>query len=74
MASNAPKNFARRDKLLEIEGKAQAKWEYKASKVDELSFKVGAVLRVIEKTGAWWTCADESGKTGQVPSNYVQLL
>ena len=27
MASNAPKNFARRDKLLEIEGKAQAKWE-----------------------------------------------
>ena len=54
--------------------KAQAKWEYKASKVDELSFKVGAVLRVIEKTGAWWTCADESGKTGQVPSNYVQQL
>ena len=27
MTSAAPKNFARRDKLLEIEGKAQAKWE-----------------------------------------------
>ena len=45
MASAAPKNFARRDKLLEIEGKAQAKWEAAKAHEEDAPESGGALLR-----------------------------
>ena len=45
MASSAPKNFARRDKLLEIEGKAQAKWEAAKAHEEDAPESGGALLR-----------------------------
>ena len=54
--------------------KAEAQWDYKAGASDELSFKAGAKLHIIEMSGDWWTASDMNGKTGQVPSNFLQLL
>ena len=45
MATAAPKNFARRDKLLEIEGKAQAKWEAAKAHEEDAPESGGALLR-----------------------------
>ena len=53
---------------------AQAAWEYKATNADELSFKVGDLLRILEHNGEWWTAIDAQGKTGQVPSNFIKML
>ena len=49
-------------------------WEFEATAADELGFKVGDVLRILEKHGEWWTASNEQGKTGLIPSNFVQYL
>ena len=51
----------------------EATYDYDANDGDELSFKEGDRLEVIDKEGEdWWTAKNSSGSTGLIPSNYVK--
>lgn len=53
---------------------ARALHAYSAQDVAELTFDRGEILTVLSQgTDGWWQCT-LNGKTGLVPSNYVQLL
>jgi len=55
---------------------AKALFEYTATDSEELSFKEGDVLYIVEKNtvdGEWWK-ARLRGRDGFVPSNYLQML
>ncbi|VDK68306.1 unnamed protein product [Litomosoides sigmodontis] len=68
------------------DGLMYAAYDYDKEQEDELSFPVGACLRVLEKGddgGAWWLCeivtehctvgSDEIPERGLVPRNYLSL-
>ena len=52
--------------------KAQALYDYDASTPDELTFREGDILTVLQKDpGGWWE-AELNGQKGWIPANYVQ--
>lgn len=54
--------------------KAKALFDYDAQEPNELSFKEGDILIVVEKDeSGWWTCR-LNGKDGQVPMNFVEVV
>lgn len=54
---------------------ARALHEFKASSPDELSFAKGSIVKVInnESDKNWYT-AEQDGKSGYIPANYVQMM
>lgn len=56
-------------------GKGKALYDYTAMHEDELSFKEGDFLSLLElvDAGAWWK-AGFRGRTGLAPGNYVEVL
>ena len=56
--------------------KARALYAYTASPDDpaEISFAKGEILDIVDNNGKWWQARKESGATGIVPSNYLQLI
>ncbi|KAJ3029947.1 hypothetical protein HDV00_009334 [Rhizophlyctis rosea] len=50
-----------------------ARYEYEATGSDELSMKIGQVLRVLEEDdGSGWVMASDGSKEGLVPTSYLQ--
>ncbi|KAF8799447.1 hypothetical protein BYT27DRAFT_7201508 [Phlegmacium glaucopus] len=56
--------------------RAEALFDYAGAPDDpnELSFKKGERLRIIDKSGKWWDAITTDGRRGIAPSNYVRLL
>jgi len=52
--------------------KAEGMWDFVAQSQSELSFSKGDSLTILEQNGDWWK-AEKDGRTGLIPSNYVQL-
>lgn len=48
-----------------------ALYDFNASNPDELSFRAGDRIEIIEQNGPWWKGV-LNGKVGMIPSNYVQ--
>lgn len=59
-----------------IQWRAEAMFDYLGSTDDpqELSFKKGEHLTIIDKSGKWWEAKTQDGKKGIAPSNYLRLL
>ncbi|MGZ6330812.1 MAG: SH3 domain-containing protein, partial [Parachlamydiaceae bacterium] len=53
--------------------KAQALYDFTGHDSSTLSFKKGDIIHIIEKKGDWWK-GELNGKTGYVPSNFMQLI
>lgn len=72
-ASQKPKN----SNSLQASNKIQAKalYDYSALEADELSFKEGDLLTILESNveGEWYK-ASFRGRVGLVPSNYLEIL
>ncbi|XP_064620197.1 growth factor receptor-bound protein 2-like [Lineus longissimus] len=52
---------------------AVAKHDFAASADDELSFKKGSILKVLNMQDPNWFRAELEGRDGMVPSNYISL-
>nr|XP_036880732.1 growth factor receptor-bound protein 2-like [Manis javanica] len=53
---------------------AIAKYDFRATRDDELSFKRGDILKVLNKNCDWnWYKAELNGKDGFIPKNYVEM-
>lgn len=49
-----------------------AKFDYKANKADELSFRKGDVMHITITDGDWWYATlRDSDQKGYVPSNFI---
>ena len=53
--------------------KCVALYDYKARDAEELGVSKGEMLTVEDDSGTWWRVGNNRGKTGLVPSNYVQV-
>lgn len=56
---------------------AQAKvlYNYDAKKASQLSIREGAIIDILDDSSLWWKALDpNTGKEGQVPSNYLEKL
>mmetsp|Transcript_16719 Transcript_16719/g.24978 ORF Transcript_16719/g.24978 Transcript_16719/m.24978 type:complete len:1181 (+) Transcript_16719:58-3600(+) len=51
---------------------ATALWDFNAENADELSFRAGDVLTIIDKTDPDWWQAKLNGQQGVVPGNYLK--
>jgi len=60
----------------EAKWKAEALYDYPGSKEDpnELAFKKGQSLQILDKSGKWWLARAKDGRKGIAPSNYLRLL
>jgi len=53
--------------------RARGLYAFNASSPQELSFNPGDVMNIRSQNGAWWQ-AELNGRTGLIPSNYVELV
>lgn len=54
---------------------AKALHEFKATAADELSFSKGSIVKIINnEADANWYQAEQNGKTGFIPANYVEMM
>jgi hypothetical protein len=54
--------------------RAKGLWDFATVQPNELPFRAGDVLNIIDSSsGDWWT-AELNGRQGLVPANYVQLI
>lgn len=53
--------------------KCVALYDYTARDAEELSVSKNEMLTVVDDSGTWWRVGNARGKTGLVPSNYVQV-
>ena len=49
-------------------------YDYEPNTPEELELAVGRVIKVVEKFDDGWWNAEYNGKTGLVPSSYMELL
>jgi len=49
---------------------AKALYNCESINPDELSFREGEILEIVENTGPWWKARNAGGKQGLVPGNY----
>lgn len=55
--------------------KVICKFDFKAGDSDDLPFKKGELLEVINKDEEqWWTARNSQGQTGQIPVPYVEKV
>jgi hypothetical protein len=55
--------------------KVRAQYDFGSTDPDDLPFKKGDVLYVLEKTDDnWWLAANTSGGRGSIPGNYVTVI
>jgi growth factor receptor-binding protein 2 len=52
---------------------AKASYDFDATSPNELSFKKGTILKVINKEDADWYKVEQNGSVGFVPSNYLKM-
>eukprot|EP00058_Branchiostoma_floridae_P013863 XP_002599351.1 hypothetical protein BRAFLDRAFT_200175 [Branchiostoma floridae] len=53
---------------------AMAKYDFKATAEDELSFAKGSILKILNlEYDQNWYKAEQNGKEGFVPKNYIQM-
>ncbi|XP_041116250.1 SH3 domain-containing protein 19 isoform X2 [Polyodon spathula] len=55
-------------------GKAKALFDFVSESEEELSFRTGDVITVLESIDAEWFCGELHGTCGLFPKNYVQVL
>jgi len=53
--------------------RARGLYQFDAQHPQELSFRVGDILNILENNGEWWK-AELNGSVGLIPSNYVELV
>ncbi|KAI9293351.1 hypothetical protein K502DRAFT_366810 [Neoconidiobolus thromboides FSU 785] len=59
---------------LNYQYRAKATYAYVSQDSNELSFAKGDELEIADKEGKWWQARSKDGKTGIVPSNYLQII
>lgn len=47
--------------------------DFTASATDELSFKAGSVVKIMKMDDKSWYKAEQDGRVGFIPSNYIQM-
>mmetsp|Transcript_26571 Transcript_26571/g.44608 ORF Transcript_26571/g.44608 Transcript_26571/m.44608 type:complete len:1023 (-) Transcript_26571:177-3245(-) len=52
---------------------AKGLYDFTAEESEELTFKAGDMMRILEQDPEWWV-AEIHGKRGFVPANYVQIV
>eukprot|EP01114_Cavostelium_apophysatum_P021054 TRINITY_DN7237_c0_g1_i1.p1 TRINITY_DN7237_c0_g1~~TRINITY_DN7237_c0_g1_i1.p1 ORF type:complete len:334 (+),score=95.64 TRINITY_DN7237_c0_g1_i1:146-1147(+) len=57
-----------------VKPKLLALYDYKTDKPGRLSFSEGQVLFLVKRSRSGWWTAELAGKTGKIPSNYVETL
>lgn len=54
--------------------RARGLWDFNSVQPNELPFRTGDVLNIVDSSsGDWWT-AELNGRQGLIPANYVQLI
>nr|5XG9_A Chain A, Unconventional myosin IB [Entamoeba histolytica]5XG9_B Chain B, Unconventional myosin IB [Entamoeba histolytica]5XG9_C Chain C, Unconventional myosin IB [Entamoeba histolytica]5XG9_D Chain D, Unconventional myosin IB [Entamoeba histolytica]5XG9_E Chain E, Unconventional myosin IB [Entamoeba histolytica]5XG9_F Chain F, Unconventional myosin IB [Entamoeba histolytica]5XG9_G Chain G, Unconventional myosin IB [Entamoeba histolytica]5XG9_H Chain H, Unconventional myosin IB [Entamoeba len=51
----------------------KALYPYTAANDEELSFKVGDIITILEKDEGWWK-GELNGQEGWIPNNYVKEI
>lgn len=54
-----------------VRGRGQ--WDFTTNVPEELPFRAGDVLTILEQSGDWWK-AELNGRVGLIPANYIQLM
>lgn len=54
--------------------RARGMWDFNTVQPNELPFRAGDVLNVIDTSGGDWWTAELNGRQGLIPSNYVQMI
>ena len=54
--------------------RARGQWDFNTAQPNELPFRAGDVLNVIDSSGGDWWTAELNGRQGLVPSNYLQMI
>lgn len=54
--------------------RARGQWDFNTVQPNELPFRAGDVLNIVDQSGGDWWTAELNGRTGLVPANYVQLI
>lgn len=54
--------------------RARGQWDFATVQPNELPFRAGDVLNIVDQSGGDWWTAELNGRTGLIPSNYVQLI
>ena len=52
----------------------RALYDYTAASEDELTFRVGDMIRLVDSSDPDWWEGELDGKRGAIPANYVLLL
>mmetsp|Transcript_4423 Transcript_4423/g.6614 ORF Transcript_4423/g.6614 Transcript_4423/m.6614 type:complete len:1127 (-) Transcript_4423:97-3477(-) len=68
----APPKVTETDKSRSVRIMLEAKYDFEGKDVDELSFKTGDILYMVEEANQGWFKATLNGKTGYVPEDYVE--
>lgn len=74
--NNRSKNLQEKDGERVKNLRARAKSDYKAADADEIDFVTGDIIIVsVRDKSGWWIGKNErTGKTGQVPSNFLDVI
>jgi len=71
--AGAPKMPPPAAKAQPAKPKCKAMYYYDAVQDDELSFKEGDIITILEREGEWWS-GELKGVVGLFPANFVQEI
>lgn len=69
-----PPRFEETDKSIQVRQTLNALYDFDAKEVDELSFRAGDQLFLVEEEKDGWYRAEINGKKGYVPADYVERV